>query len=141
MAALWCGARVLSGPIRGGGNKRIDLRLRTAPVLGGEGAKCEVRQTDLETMIRELKHSLDAAPVSFGSGQPSRFSPATVAVRDDGDVAREIGSIENRVHLQLLVVQLSIGLQPFDVKDSNCVLATLDHVQIARFRFKTVDSP
>ena len=72
-------------------HQRLDLRLRTVPILDGKGVQREVPDAQPRGTAQHGAHRLGTATVALDAGQTARGGPAAVAVHDDGDVRREGG--------------------------------------------------
>src|SRR3990172_5948005 len=69
-------------------HQRRNLARGPLPVLLREGEEREHLEPHLEGPFHHLAHRLHPAPVPQGARQPALARPASVAIHDDGDVAR-----------------------------------------------------
>jgi hypothetical protein len=69
-------------------HEELDLLGGAVPVLGGEGEDREPLDPQAEGAVDHVEQRLLAGGVAGGAGQAAGGGPATVAVHDDGDVAR-----------------------------------------------------
>src|SRR5262249_23662505 len=71
--------------------------LRSTPVLARESEDREVLHAFADARLHDLAHGLHAFPVAADARQEPLLRPAPVAVHDDGDVARDLGGLRNRL--------------------------------------------
>src|SRR5215468_7641597 len=70
-----------------------DLARRPRPVFRAEGKDGEIQDAELVRRTHDTAQRLDAAAMAFRPGQTARRRPAPVAVHDDGDMQRTIGTV------------------------------------------------
>jgi hypothetical protein len=66
---------------------------RTPPVLAAEGEKREVLDALVHTRLHGRAHGLEAALVTGHAREETLLRPASVAVHDDRDVARDVALV------------------------------------------------
>ena len=79
-------------------HQRIHLALRPLPVLRGKSIQGQKLHTQITTGLRHAPNRLSSLTVPLRARQATLFCPATIAIHDDGDVARDIFEIFSRWH-------------------------------------------
>ncbi len=81
-------------------HERVDLLLRTRPVLLAEGVERERTQAEAARRANRAPDRGSAFAVAAGAGVPTELRPAAIAVHDDADVPGEIAGFDE-VHSSL----------------------------------------
>src|SRR5690606_6238344 len=81
--------RLLGDVLLEEGHQRIDLGLRTLPVLVREREQRQHLDAGVERALDGLAHRPGPRLVAGGTGEAALAGPAAVAIHDDGDVPRD----------------------------------------------------
>jgi hypothetical protein len=71
---------------------------RSTPVLGRERVHSHPLEPDVERALDGVEQGVLAGGVALGAFQAALLGPPTVAVHDDGDVAREMSEVDAAGH-------------------------------------------